>query len=498
MSHISETLRAVVLTLAFVSGLAVSEKGVLAETSTTTTISSDEIATAIQSDLHDAERLSKTDVDVKVRDGLVTLTGTVRSILDKQLASDIAMRTRGVQAVHNQLLVDALPRPNDELREEIMDRLRINDGIDEPQITLDVTSGRVAVAGKVDSLAEKRIAEFVISSVPGVREVENQLTVQLPTDRSDDELREEISALIVHSVYLDDVRIEVDVRDGVAHLNGTVTTAAQRDDLRRVAEVLGITEVNLDGVEIDSEASDATERKRRYADVTDQSIASALQRVFRADPILLAHLDSIETEVNSGTVELNGTVGRLPIKQRAERLVMDVIGVQRVRNELRVEYPEETPGDMEIIDDTQHALKRSAYLDRQNIRVHCQRAHVSLYGVVDSHRKKQIAGWIAESVPGVVHVNNQLAVERPWISKSDDEIESDLRRKLKFAMFNDGNQVNVAVEDGVAILRGEVDTWRQWQAALDLALEAGAKSPHNMIRVRFHPPHGASRVYVPQ
>ncbi len=65
-------------------------------------------------------------------------------------------------------------------------------------------------------------------------------------------------------------------------------------------------------------------------------------------------------------------------------------------------------------------------------------------------------------------------------------------------MFDASDGIDITVTDGVAVMTGTVDTWRQWQAALDLAIEAGSRAPHNMLNVRHHPPHGASRIFVPR
>jgi len=179
-------------------------------------------------------------------------------------------------------------------------------------------------------------------------------------------------------------------------------------------------------------------------------------------------------------------------------LASDIVGVQRVVNEIEVQYVDKEVSDMEIIHETQAAILRSAHLDRRNIRVHCQRAHVSLYGIVESDLEKRVAQWIADGVTGVVHVNNSLAVEQEWEEKSDEAIKSDLERKLRFSLLDKSDKIDVTVEKGTVILRGEVATWRQWQMVMDLALEAGARHPHNLLNVRYHPPHGASRLFVPR
>jgi hypothetical protein len=59
------------------------------------------------------------------------------------------------------------------------------------------------------------------------------------------------------------------------------------------------------------------------------------------------------------------------------------------------------------------------------------------------------------------------------------------------------NQVTATVENGVAILRGTVDTWYMWQTALDQAIAAGAREPHILIEVRYGLPSGP-HYYGPQ
>lgn len=457
-----------------------------------------EIREAISVDIQDAERMSGTEVSVEVHSGIATLAGTVSSLLDKRLASQIAKRTRGVVAVQNQVIVPVSGRSDDEIRDDVQHVLAANDSVEKPKISIEVSAGEVAMLGRVDSLAEKRIAEFAASGVRGVTNVDNQVTVGLSSDRSDEELREEINALIVQSVYFDDADIAVEVNEQVVKLAGVVGNADTKDRLEQVAEIWGVAAVDVAGVTVDSEVMDPTKRAKRYADVSDLAILEALRRSFQVDPTVFSRAEKIEAEVDSGIITLTGTVNRLRVKSRAAQLAQDVVGVHRVVNELKVEYDAETPPDGEIIHLTQAALARSAQLERREIRVHCQRAHVSLYGIVDSELEKSVAQWIADGVPGVVHVNNSLAVERKETDKSDEEITSDLRRKLKYAFFDKSSKIDFVIEDGVAILRGEVDTWRQWQAAMDLAIESGARHPHNLINVRYHPPHGGSRIYVPR
>ena len=454
------------------------------------------VSIAIRADLDDAIRIADTKLEVDVRDGIATLYGTVNSIMDRRRAVDIAKRTRGITAVADQILVTRSDRSDKAILADVEKVLRINDSVDQPRITAQVENSVVSMIGAVDSLAEKRIAEMAAGGVRGVVDIKSQITVRPRADRTDRAIRDEVAALLVHSVYLDDVSLDVEVTNRVVGLSGVVGSMQQRDEAQRLAEIRGVRTVDVSGITIDASRMDPTERTKRYANVSDRKMLKAIRRLFAADPLVFHDAEDIQATVNRGVVTLGGTTNSLSAKRKAERLAGDVIGAIRVVNEIEVKPSDREFPDNEIIQAVRAAIRRSPYVERREVRVHCQRGHVSVYGVVESELEKQVAGWLAENVAGVLHVNNMLEIEKDWSPKSDEQIAKDLNRKLKFTLLGAGSKIDVSVENGVAILRGEVDTWRQWQTAMNLALEAGAKHPHNLLNVRYHPPHDNSRVYV--
>ena len=164
--------------------------------------------------------------------------------------------------------------------------------------------------------------------------------------------------------------------------------------------------------------------------------------------------------------------------------------MRRVKNNLRTRWPDQPPTDQQIADFTRQALARDPYVEKHNIFVDCENAHVSLYGYVDTEFEKEHAVWTASCQKGVVHVNDYLAVRKNWVPKSDAAIQADLNDKLAYAFVDPDNQVTAKVVDGVAILQGTVDTWLMWQTAMDQAIAAGARRPHNLIEVRYGLPSG--------
>lgn len=68
-------------------------------------------------------------------------------------------------------------RADERIREEVCERLARHGEIDASEIEVQVREGEVVLQGQVDSRWTKRMAEDVIESVFGVREVNNQLRV---------------------------------------------------------------------------------------------------------------------------------------------------------------------------------------------------------------------------------------------------------------------------------------------------------------------------------
>ncbi len=246
---------------------------------------------------------------------------------------------------------------------------------------------------------------------------------------------------------------------------------------------------------------DNLRRQKHYQNISDKKIRETIRLALRNDPRVMSFDPKVEVE--DGIVTLSGKVGFLRAKQAAKNIALATIGVQRVRDHLKVQWAKDGPTDKEIAQFVLEALLRDPYVQHQDIRIRVRKAHVSLYGLVDSKFEKMHAGWTAGGQKGVVHVNNFLTISKKWVPKSDKEIKEALEEKLKFTFLHKAKDIDVLVEDGVAILKGTVDNWMAWQVAMDKALEAGARRPHNLLRVRFGRAYSAlgyrgPRMYIPR
>ncbi len=144
-----------------------------------------------------------------------------------------------------------------------------------------------------------------------------------------------------------------------------------------------------------------------------------VEREVRHELVMLPYynvFDNLAYRVDGGTVTLLGQVTRPTLKDDAERVVKNIEGVERVKNEIEV-LPL-SPADDQIRVAAfrtiygHAALNRYAHQAVPPIHIIVKNGNLSLEGVVANEGDKNIAGIQANSVPGVFSVKNNLRVEK--------------------------------------------------------------------------------------
>lgn len=140
--------------------------------------SDEEIAENVIDNLKRDSWVEWASVSVETIDGVVFLRGTVRSRVEKQEAENDARWVAGVIDVINHIVVKPEMKIADaEIARDVRAALIKNTRLDLTEMNLDVSDGVVTLTGEVPSFTQKRIAEFVAFSVPGVVDVLNELHV---------------------------------------------------------------------------------------------------------------------------------------------------------------------------------------------------------------------------------------------------------------------------------------------------------------------------------
>lgn len=199
-----------------------------------------------------SKHVSAFDIETSTTRGVVRLTGDVPTEETKRLAAAIAQDTSGVARVQNDLTVNPAAGRNPamanlgdrvadlEVKTIVSDRLAQSPDLRSKRFTVQVARGVVTLDGAVDSMAQKRAAEQIVTEVPGVQGLNSQLTVAdapAAAEGADDRLarRVEFELYSTKAVSLKTVQIRSQP-DGTVVLTGSVPSRAEKLLAERVAQ----------------------------------------------------------------------------------------------------------------------------------------------------------------------------------------------------------------------------------------------------------------------
>ena len=365
------------------------------------------VTTAVQAKFYSDEAVRGRDIDVSSENGVVTLRGAVPNEAAKQQAVNLARSVEGVTNVNDQIEVRDTRAGSTEPRERESSATgtvgRSADARSPAWITtkiqaqyftdadvkpwnVDVTTssgGVVTLEGKVESAEAKAEAVRIARETEGVVRVEDRVRVEADARRTDAEPKAAeasgidrpdawLTAKVQAKYFVDDEvkgrNIDVDTRNGVVTLNGTVASEAERRQAIAIARNTdGVRDVT-DNLRVDATMADrdrtgaarseggrtaddrtAADRERGRVDPArpgvqadpggtmerpDGWVTMKIQSKYFLDADVKGH--QIDVDTKNGVVTLKGRVDNAQQKQEAEQIARETEGVKRVNNQLTV------------------------------------------------------------------------------------------------------------------------------------------------------------------
>ena len=205
-----------------------------------------QIQTDVMQELKWDPSITHEHVGVAVAQGIVTLSGTVPSYIEKSSAERAAQRVSGVKAVVEKIEVKipgSYHRDDQDIAKAIVDQFRWHSQVPDELVKASVENGWVQLTGEVEWDYQRNAAENAIRGLTGIKGIANKITIK-PKVVQSSEIKSKIEGALKRAAEREADRIGVEVRGTRVFLSGKVRSFAELRDVRGAAfSAPGITAV---------------------------------------------------------------------------------------------------------------------------------------------------------------------------------------------------------------------------------------------------------------
>lgn len=208
----------------------------------------------IQADIIDELRsdvaIAPSDIAVTVRDGTVTLSGRVESLVTRNTAVRAAQRVAGVRAVADELRVHLPPDrklSDEDIAHAVVNALMWDTEVPDKTIKARVHNAWIWLVGEADWRYQRDAAQRAVEHIAGVKGVSNIVRIRNRAQPSvaPAELKTQIEHALARNVAVTGRDIHVAVTDHSVVLTGRVRSWSERMAAERAAwSAAGITAVD--------------------------------------------------------------------------------------------------------------------------------------------------------------------------------------------------------------------------------------------------------------
>ncbi len=207
--------------------------------------------------------------------------------------------------------------------------------LSEDNINIQSKDGIVVLKGTVNDASHRSLAQETITSLPGVRSVDNQLVLKsdVPAEKSDSWIAIQVKTSLLFNRHVSGTKTQVSVVDGVVTLNGEAESQAQKDLVTEYTrDISGVKDIKNDM----TVAKVSAEAKKTMGEKIDDASISAQVKTallfYRSTSGLKIHVAT-----NDGVVTLTGNARSAAERTLAAKYAGDVNGVNSVVNNVVVD-----------------------------------------------------------------------------------------------------------------------------------------------------------------
>jgi osmotically-inducible protein OsmY len=190
----------------------------------------------IEDELSWQPRLHANEIGVAVKNGIVTLSGTVKSFDQELSAEKAAFRVNGVRGVANEITVKLSSdntRTDSELAEASVNALRWNSEVPGEKIKVQVEKGWITLQGDVEWRFQADEAYKSVAHLVGVKGVINDIKVKPHLSPSG--IKTKITTALERNAEVEANNIKVETDGSTVILKGSVPTWHQRQQAELAA-----------------------------------------------------------------------------------------------------------------------------------------------------------------------------------------------------------------------------------------------------------------------
>ncbi len=214
-----------------------------------------------------------------------------------------------------------LAKPNSKLAEKVQEAIAnyYQENID----VIDMGNGKIRLEGKVRTLYDKLRIYAIVSKVPGVKIIKNNIVVDtppIPDKIIEANIRYELK---LNESILEPERIQVKVHNGIVFLSGEVSFQREKE----MAATIASWQKGVRGI-----VNNITVLPPEKA-ISDENLKIIIQHILH-DQFPLEK--SVSFTVKDGVVTLTGNCSTLWVKEEIPRRLLRIRGIRKVINKLNV------------------------------------------------------------------------------------------------------------------------------------------------------------------